>query len=179
MEATTHACYLLFLMGLLGATDIVVFHVVAHDLRHRVESRAELITHFLRGPTYAVLFFALPNFLFNGAWFVALLAVLVVDALISVVDFWLEPESRRSAGGLPRGEYLLHVILAALFGALVAVIVLNRSVYLAAPTAIRWVPLGSGAPDLLRLALTLMAPIVLFTGLLDLRAVVRLGRTSP
>ncbi len=40
---------LLFAMGLLGAADIVVFHMRAHDLRHRPESRAELVTHFLRG----------------------------------------------------------------------------------------------------------------------------------
>ncbi|QDV09998.1 hypothetical protein Poly30_55590 [Planctomycetes bacterium Poly30] len=171
----THACMILFIMGVLGATDIVVFHVAAHDLRNRPESRAELVTHFLRGPTYAALFFVLPNFTLNGGWFVALLALLVVDALISVVDFWLEPESRRTAGGLPRGEYLLHVILAGLFGALVAVIVLERGGHLDAPTAIHWMPRGTGVPDLLRLALTAMAPIVLFTGLLDLRAVLRLG----
>ena len=178
MEAMTNACMLLFAMGLFGATDITVFHVIGHDLRSRPESRAELITHFMRGPTYAILFFVLPNFTLDGAWFIALLALLVIDALISVVDFWLEPDSRRSAGGLPRGEYLLHVTLAGLFGALVAVILLDRSSHLDAPTALQWVPRGEGVPDLLRLGLTIMSPIVLFTGLLDLRAVIRLGRAE-
>ncbi len=176
MEATTHACMLLFVMGILGAADIVIFHVRAHDLRHREESRAELITHFLRGPTYAVLFFLLPNFALDGVWFALLLALLVFDALISAVDFWLEPESRRTAGGLPRGENLLHVVLAGLFGALVAVILLDRHVHLDAATSIAWVPRGEGVPDLLRLALSIMSPIVLATGLLDLKAVLRLGR---
>lgn len=176
MEATTHACMLLFVMGILGATDIVIFHVRAHDLRHRTESRGELVTHFLRGPTYAVLFFVLPNFALEGGWFIALLALLLIDALISVVDFWLEPESRRTAGGLPRGEYVLHVVLAGLFGALVTVILQDRQVHLDAETSIAWVPSGGGVPDFLRLALTIMAPIVLATGLLDLRAVLRLGK---
>jgi hypothetical protein len=34
-------------------------------------------------------------------------------------DFMLERHSRESFGGLPSGEYVLHIILAMLFGALV------------------------------------------------------------
>ncbi len=170
---------LLFAMGLLGATDILVFHVHGHALRERVDSRAELVTHALRGPTYAVLFLVVPNYELNGGWYLALLGLLAVDALISVVDFWLEPESRRSAGGLPRGEYLLHVILAALFGALVFAIASQGSERIQAPNSIQWIPLGAiDIEALLRMALMAMSPVVLWTGGLDLLAVVRLGRPS-
>lgn len=175
---STTICALLFTMGVLGATDIVLFHVRAHALRSRVESRAELVTHFLRGPTYATLFAVVPNVDPRGGWYVALLGLLTIDALISVADFWLEPDSRRSAGGLPRGEYLLHVVLAALFGALVFAVLQDAPARLAEATSARWVPLDEGAPPLLRLVLLAMAPIVLWTGLLDLAAVRRLGRST-
>ncbi len=172
-------CVLLLLMGILGATDIVLFHVIAHRLRERSDSRAELVTHFLRGPTYALLFFFVPNFELRGTWFALLLVLLVFDAVISVVDFWLEPASRKSAGGLPRGEYLLHVVLAGLFGGLVAAVLYEGRWRLGVETGLDWIPFGSGdAPTILRLALLSMSPIVLLTGLLDLRAVVVLGRAK-
>lgn len=161
-------------MGVLGATDIVLFHVRAHALRSRPESRAELVTHFLRGPTYAALFAVVPNFDLRGGWFAGLLALLVFDALISLVDFWLEPDSRRSAGGLPRGEYVLHVVLAALFGALVFAVLQEAPSRLRDPAAIHALPLDAGAPAWLRFVLLGMSPIVLWTGLLDLAAVRRL-----
>ncbi|MEM6671765.1 MAG: hypothetical protein AAF726_02915 [Planctomycetota bacterium] len=168
---------LLFAMGLLGATDIVLFHVRAHGLRDRPESRAELVTHFLRGPTYCALFLAVPNFDLAGGWYAALLALLAFDVGISIVDFWLEPASRREAGGLPRGEYVLHVVLAMLFGALVATVLSGGAERFGRSTSIQWIPMGTGeVPTLLRVALMAMAPAVLFTGLLDLRAVLRLGR---
>lgn len=175
---TTTACALLLAMGVLGATDIVLFHVRAHALRSRVESRAELVTHFLRGPTYAALFVVVPNLDLRGGWFAALLGLLAFDAVISVVDFWLEPDSRRSVGGLPRGEYVLHVVLAALFGALVLAIGQEAPERLDAAASARWLGRDEGAPPLLRLALTVMSPIVLWTGLLDLAAVQRLGRSA-
>lgn len=173
----TTACVLLAIMGVLGATDIVLFHVWLHGLRGRRESRAELVTHFLRGPTYAVLFVVMPNVDLQGAWFAALLGLLGFDALISVADFWLERDSREGVGGLPRGEYLLHVFLAGLFGAMVFAVMREAPARLDAATSITWMPMGSGpAPDALRVMLLLMSPVVLWTGLLDLRAVIRLGR---
>lgn len=162
---------LLFAMGLLGATDIVVFHMRAHDLRHRPESRAELVTHFLRGPTYAFLFLVVPNLRLEGAWFAALLGVLAFDVAISIADFWLEPASRARAGGLPRGEYVLHVLLAMLFGAVVATVMGEAPEALAAPTSAVWI--ADGAPIWIRVALAAMAPIALGSGVLDLVSVLR------
>ena len=168
--------YLLFAIGLLGAADILFFHTLAQRLRSHRPARAELLTHFLRGPTYALLFLGVPNFAFEGAWFWFLQALLLFDVAISIADFWLEPESRRALGGLPRGEYLLHVVIAMCFGALLLA-TWNESVAgRGAPTALRWIE--DGAPTLLRAALAIMAPIVLWTGLCDLAAVIRLGRSA-
>lgn len=163
--------WILLAMGVLGALDIVVFHMGKHRLRSRPESRAELVTHFLRGPTYAFLFLSVPNFRLEGAWFVALLAVLAFDVAISIADFWLEPASRASAGGLPRGEYVLHVLLAMLFGAVVATVLREAPAAIAAPTSAVWIT--DGAPAWVRIAMAVMAPIALGSSILDLVAVLR------
>lgn len=171
------ASWILLAMGVLGALDILLFHMMGQNLRGRVESRAEFVTHFLRGPTYFALFLLVPNSAPSGwaAW--VLLGVLAFDVAISVADFWLEPASRRSAGGLPRGEYLLHVLLAMCFGALVLTVVQEVGPRLDGPSAWNF---GSGdVPVALRLMLGGMAPIALASAVLDLVAVRRLGRAEP
>ncbi|MEL6712271.1 MAG: hypothetical protein AAFP86_00770 [Planctomycetota bacterium] len=165
---------LLLAMGLLGAADIWFFHTRAHALRTRNESRAELVTHALRGPTYGALFASVPNLELAGAWLGALFALLAFDLAISAVDFWLEPASRAGLGGLPRGEYLLHVSLAVLFGALVTSVLYEASDRVDAASAVRWLGVDEGPPLPLRIAVTSMAPPVLWTGALDLAAVLRL-----
>ncbi len=174
------ASWILFAMGVLGALDILLFHMLGQNLRGRVESRAELVTHFLRGPAYFALFLWVPNSAPSGAAAWLLLAPLAVDFAISVADFSLEPSSRRSAGGLPPGEYLLHVLLAMLFGALVLTVVQQVGPRLFVATD--WGFGHSDAPLLLRVVLAAMAPIALVSAVLDLMAVRRLGksvRTDP
>lgn len=164
--------YLLFLLGLLGGTDILLYHSISHGIRHHVDSRAELFTHFLRGPTYCALFLFVPNFTFHGAYVVALLLLLLFDLGISLADFWVESKSRGFFGGLPRGEYVLHIILAMLFGALVCATLYESGSALADDSALVWQ--GEGAHWLVRAALAVMAPLVLWSGLADLRAMLRL-----
>jgi hypothetical protein len=108
MEAAT---YLLFVLGCLGATDILVYHCIAHGIRSHPDSRAELVVHSLRGPTYATLFLFVPNFAFHGLFFWCLMGLFVVDVGISICDFALERRSRQFFGGLPSGEYVLHIII--------------------------------------------------------------------
>ncbi len=165
--------WLLLALGVLGATDIWLFHRRAHHLHEHRPARAELVTHALRGPTYALLFAIVPNATFAGAWLWALLALLAFDLAISIADFWLEPASRQALGGLPRGEYLLHVLLAMLFGALVTSICYEAGPALAAASALQWSDL---VPLWLRLVLAAMAIGVFASGLGDLQAVRRLGR---
>jgi len=45
-------------------------------------------------------------------------ALFAFEVGISIWDFSLERESRRLLGGLPSGEYVLHMIMATVFGAL-------------------------------------------------------------
>lgn len=170
----TLATWLLLAMAALGATDMLVYHAFAHGIRRHPDARSELLSHALRGPTYAALFVLIPNVRMDGGWFGALVALLAFDLAISIWDFSVESASRRALGGLPPGEYLLHVLLAILFGAFCTAILLLEGRRASLPTAIAWEPVAG--VQVARILLALGAPVVLASGFLDWRARSRLGR---
>ena len=166
------ANYLLLALGVLGGIDILLYHSISHGIRTHAESRWELVTHAMRGPTYAILFLMAPNFELRGAWAVLMMLLLAFDVGISVADFWLERKSRAELGGLPSGEYVLHMIMAMLFGAFVMAL---------APTLIGWMAQRTelvASADLavgwVRAMLAVFAVGVLWSGALDFWSVVRL-----
>lgn len=170
------ATYILFVLGCLGATDILLHHSVSHGIRTHHDSRFELAVHALRGPTYAALFTLVPNFAMHGAWFWFLIAILVFDVAISLVDFMLERGSRAFFGGLPSGEYVLHIILAMLFGALVTSIGYSAGSWAALPSRLAYEP--AAVPGFFRALMVFMALLVLGSGAMDLAAAIRLTKES-
>jgi hypothetical protein len=112
------ASMFLIAIGVLGAADIAWFHTFKGRLTRRAECRAESAVHVARGLVYAVQFIAVPGFRFQGAWYFALLALFVVDAGIAITDVLLEPRSRAAQGGLSAPEYLMHIVLSVLVGAM-------------------------------------------------------------
>jgi hypothetical protein len=66
--------YILFVLGCLGAADILLYHSVSHGIRSHHDSRLELVVHSLRGPIYAALFVLVPNFAMQGGFFWLLIA---------------------------------------------------------------------------------------------------------
>lgn len=173
MEVPT---YLLFILGCLGATDILLYHSVSHGIRSHHDSRLELVLHSLRGPTYAVLFILVPNFTMHGAFFWLLIGIFAFDVCISLGDFVIERRSREFFGGLPTGEYVLHIILAMLFGALVTSVFYSVGNWATMPTSLDYEP--ADAPALLRVILVIMAFLVLGSGAMDLAAAMRLGKKA-
>jgi hypothetical protein len=166
------AVALLFVLGCLGATDIVFYHSLSHGIRSHAESRFELWIHSLRGPIYATMFLVLPNFAFAGGWVVAVYALLVLDVAVTVIDFSLEGASREKLGGLPSGEYVLHMLIGMTFGAFAATTVASTYSRLLASTAIRYQPCVGMMPQLV---LAGMAALVFYSGILDAAAARRLG----
>jgi hypothetical protein len=168
--------YILFLLGCLGAADITFFHSVAHGIRSHPNSAAELITHSLRGPTYAALFVLIPNFAMHGLFAWGLIAVFGLDVAISIWDFSLEQGSRRFLGGLPSGEYVLRMIMAMAFGGLVISFLNCAGDWFRAPTRLVYSPVA--VPVFLRLIMAVMAVLVLVSGFLDAMAAFRLRSGS-
>ena len=174
MEA---AVYILFVLGCLGATDIAVYHSIAHGIRSHPDSRAELVVHSLRGPTYASLFLLVPNFAMHGLFFWCLIGLFTVDVGISVWDFALERHSRQFFGGLPSGEYVLHIIIAMLFGGLVTAVFFGAGEWATLPTWIGYAP--ADVPTFLRGVMAVMAVLVFASGVQDGIAAFRLRGLPP
>jgi hypothetical protein len=170
------ATYLLLAMAVLGGTDILLFHTLSQGIRRHAASRSELAAHALRGPTYLALFLAVPNLALDGAWFAALLALLAFDLAISVWDFAVERSSRAALGGLTSGEYLLHILLAILYGALVTSVVLLERHRLDAPTLLAYKPVD--APVVVRALLAVSGVLAFGSGLLDTLALRRLSKRA-
>jgi hypothetical protein len=134
------ATILLLAIGVIGAFDIAYFHTWRGALTKRPECRSEATVHVIRGFVYAAQFLLIPNVRLYGAWYAALVALFVIDAAVAMTDVLLEPKSRESQGGLPRAEYLIHIVLSVLVGALLWSVFTTTWGDWNAPTDIRIAP---------------------------------------
>ncbi len=160
---------LLLAIGLLGAFDVFYFHQARARITERREARREAWIHVARGVVYTLQFVAVPNLRFAGAWYGVFIALYATDAAIAVADILCEPAARREVGGLPRGEYLAHIVLSVLVGALLWSLALGTWRWPAAPTAVTWAPAMPGA---LRVVLAVLGAGSLATTLRDVAALV-------
>ena len=151
--------YLLLIIAHLGVFDVLYFHIYKCRLHLRPECRREVFWHIWRHLIYALQFIWVANFRFHGAA-LALLAVLYFfDVFIAWSDVLEENRSRAPQGGLPRGEYFMHVVLSLLVGlymmATFQAIWSDRVL----ETAIVYAP--PGVPPALRIYMTAMGVIAL------------------
>ncbi len=102
---------LLLAFGLLAVIDGLYLHIIKYQLFNHQESKFEHLMHTIR----AILFPIIVYFLFIpqncivcfyiGSMFVAL------DIIILGIDAFVETDSRKFMGGLPRWEYVLHLFV--------------------------------------------------------------------
>jgi hypothetical protein len=155
----TAAFYLLLAIGLLGAFDVVYFHVYRGRLHLRPECQREVLWHTVRHLIYALQFLWVAHLRFHGAALVLLGVLYAADVFIAWADVWEEKQSRASQGGLPRGEYFMHVVLSLLVGLYL------MSTFQAVwpdrllPTAVQVAP--PAVPTALRALMTLMGVVAL------------------
>ena len=101
----------------------------------------------------------------------------MVDVGISVADFMIEGVSRKFFGGLPSGEYVLHIVMAMLFGAMVASVFYGAGDWAGLPTQVAYSP--AEVPSVLRLVMEIMAVLVFWSGVMDLAAAAKLTKEAP
>jgi hypothetical protein len=89
-----------------GALDGLYFHLWKFRLHARRQSRSEHVMHTVRacllGPILWLAFVAPRLDL--------LVALVAIDTAVVIADVWLETASRRDLGGIPRAEYVVHVV---------------------------------------------------------------------
>jgi len=166
------ACLLLTAIGLLGAFDVAYFHHYRCKLGSRAESRREVWLHVLRGFAYAAQFALVPNLRLHGAWYAALVGFFVFDAAVALADVIEEGRSRRTQGGVPTGEYAMHLILSVLVGGYLHALLSHSGSWMHAPTAVQWVS-APEVPESLRWLLFAMAAGSALVALLEVGQLLR------
>ena len=94
----------------LGAIDIIYFHILKFKLYDREDSRLETFIHLIRGILFVTGAFILLNYKPTGLWFWGTGIIFILDFINSIADVSIENQSRRTLGGLPSLEYVIHTI---------------------------------------------------------------------
>src|SRR5262249_45312904 len=102
----------------MGAFDTVYHHELTERLAWRPTQRRELALHAVRNLLYAALFLIFGWFEPHGAWAALVIAVLVIEVVVTLMDFVEEDLSRK----LPGSERINHTLLAINYGAILVLL---------------------------------------------------------
>ena len=151
----------------MGAFDTLYHHELTERLAWRPSQRYELLLHSIRDFFYAALFLVLGWLEVFGLLAIMVIAVLVAEIVITLMDFVEEDLSRK----LPASERINHTLLALNYGAILVLLVPVLFDWVLRPTGVRLVDHGW-----LGIAASIAAAAVVLFSLRDLVASQRLAR---
>ena len=135
---------LLMAASLVGAADVLYFHLYRFRLYAAPGSVAEEITHLARHTLFVAILLVILAAPAHGRALVV--GLFLADLANTVADVLLERTSRAPLGGLPSGEYLLHILGTLLTGMAVATFWWNPPGDLSAVQVARgWATVGIGS----------------------------------
>jgi len=117
--STTILWPLIALQIAMGGFDTFYHHELTERLAWRPSQKRELLLHGIRNGFYAVLFAAFGFTELHGAWAMLATALLLIELVITLMDFVEEDMSR----ALPATERVTHTLLALNYGAILALLV--------------------------------------------------------
>src|SRR5882757_10772158 len=154
----------------MGVFDTFYHHELTERLAWRPSQRYELKLHGVRNMMYAFLFLVLGWLEVHGVFAMAIIAVLVAEIIITLMDFVEEDMSRK----LPASERINHTLLAINYGAILVLLLPVLIGWAMQPTGI--VTAYTGLLSFVAAASTVGAALC---GLRDFAASRRLGRLHP
>jgi hypothetical protein len=117
----------------MGAFDTFYHHELTERLAWRRSQRHELQLHSVRNALYALLFLTLGWLEVHGFWAMIVIAVLVVEVVVTLMDFVEEDLSRK----LPASERINHTLLALNYGAILVLLLPILIEWAGQPAAIK------------------------------------------
>ena len=154
----------------MGAFDTLYHHEMTERLAWRPSQHHELLLHGIRNIIYAVLFLVLAWAEPRGILAFFVMGLLVIEVVITLMDFVEEDMSRK----LPATERVNHTLLALNYGAILSLLLPVLLIWSRLPTELAFI--GHGAWSLLG---TLSAAGVAIFALRDLFAMGRVQRLAP
>jgi uncharacterized protein (TIGR01777 family) len=153
----------------MGVFDTFYHHEFTERLAWRPSQRYELKLHGVRNIMYAFLFLVLGWLELYGVFAIAIIAVLVAEIVITLMDFVEEDMSRK----LPASERINHTLLAINYGAILVLLL---------PVLIAWAMQPTGIASAYAGPLSIIAAAAAvgagLCGLRDFAASRRLGRLT-
>jgi len=116
---------LLCLFAILGMYDGFYLHIFKYELYGHAESISEHLTHTIRAILFPIILYSC-YIAKSPSWFYFGLIVLLIDIFVTVVDAYMEKDSRSFMGGLPRWEYIVHLLVNGFHFASIAVFVVIK-----------------------------------------------------
>jgi hypothetical protein len=153
----------------MGVFDTFYHHELTERLAWRPSQRYELQLHALRNMLYAFLFLVLGWLEVHGIFAMVVIAVLVAEIVITLMDFVEEDMSRK----LPASERINHTLLAINYGAILVLLLPVLMAWAIQPTGI-----ASAYAGLLSVVAAASAVGAGLCGLRDFTASRRLARMS-
>src|SRR5690554_5044976 len=117
---------LLIAYSLLALFDGVFLHLYKYRLYEHKESKFEHLTHTVRAILFTGILVSLFINIENNSLFLFGSILLVADIITLIVDAYAEKDSRQFMGGLPRGEYIIHLLVNGFHFAAIAVFIVAK-----------------------------------------------------
>jgi len=160
---------LVFVQVAMGGFDTLYHHELTQRLAWKPSQKGELVLHGVRNLAYGVMFAALGWSRPEGAWAIAMLALMAGELVITLWDFVEEDRTRR----LPASERVLHTLLTLNYGVVLAILT---------PLLLGWAQRPTGVVPALHGAWSILCAIaaigVVVSGLRDLAAAGRTARIA-
>src|SRR5690606_653057 len=112
---------LLVSYSILAVFDGVFLHLYKYRLYQHQESRFEHLTHTIRAILFTGILVSLFINIENNSLFIFGCVLIVADIITLLMDAYVEKDSRQFMGGLPRWEYIIHLLVNGLHFATIAV----------------------------------------------------------
>lgn len=102
---------LLIAYSLLALFDGVFLHLYKYRLHEHKESKFEHLTHTIRAILFTGILISLFINIENNSLFLFGIALVLADIVTLIIDAYTEKDSRKFMGGLPRWEYIIHLLV--------------------------------------------------------------------
>ena len=153
----------------MGALDTLLHHEFLEKLAWRKSQASELKLHAFRNLFYALIFLGLGTLQPGGLWAYAVIILLGFEFLITLRDFAEEDMTRK----LPISERLLHTVITANYGIVLALLIPVLWGWAQNPTGLDLTAYGFWS-----VLMALSAIAVFILAIRDFHAAIRLGKLS-
>lgn len=102
---------LLISYSALALFDGVYLHLFKYRLHEQESSKFEHFTHSIRAFLFSGILYTLYSGIENNRLFLIGLLLILIDVITLIIDAYVEKNSREFMGGLPRWEYILHLLV--------------------------------------------------------------------